>query len=399
MNRGKQILTVCVVVFAMTVCVWTSPMSGETVAHWTFEEGTAGEIAAIPGSILDVAGAHHGTPVNGPVYEAASTAGGGSMGLRFDGVDDRVLVPDDPAFALTGSLTLEAFIIIESYSHMPHQQIVFRGDDRNSRDPYHLSITEHDWNDGHLTMGIYGDSRSEVRSPDPLPLNELIHVAGTLDDTTGVQALYINGVMVASTVTDVRPFAELDPAWTPGLGIGSFQAGILHPDSIFKGNIAEVRISDVALTPDQFISESATWLIDIKPGSLPNSINLKSRGVLPVAVLGSEELDVSLIDPDTLTLEGVAPRVSGKSGHFWSLKDVNGDSILDLMLHFDLQGLTIDPESTELTLEGLLTDGTAFEGSDSIRIVPPMDGEVIPEPATMSLLVLGGVVMLRRRRR
>ncbi len=117
-----------------------------------------------------------------------------------------------------------------------------------------------------------------------------------------------------------------------------------------------------------------------------------------MAVLGSEDLDVSLIDPDTLTLEGVAPRVSGNSGHFWSLEDVNGDSILDLMLHFDLQGLAIDPESTELTLEGLLTDGTAFEGSDSIRIVPPMGGEVIPEPATLSLLILGGLAVIRRRR-
>ena len=116
-----------------------------------------------------------------------------------------------------------------------------------------------------------------------------------------------------------------------------------------------------------------TLLIDIRPGSLVNPVNLKSRGVLPVAVLGSEELDVSLIDPDTVTLEGVAPRVSGNSTHFWSLQDVNGDSVLDLMLHFNLQELTIDPESVELTLEGLLTDGTAFKGSASIRIVPPGD--------------------------
>ncbi len=148
----------------------------------------------------------------------------------------------------------------------------------------------------------------------------------------------------------------------------------------------------------ELVPEPATFLIDIKPGSLPNSINLKSKGVLPVAVLGSEDLDVSLIDPDTLTLEGVAPRVSGKSGHFWSLEDVNGDSILDLMLHFDLQGLTIDPESTELTLEGLLTDGTAFEGSDSIRIVPPMGAEVIPEPATLALLAIGGLALIRQRK-
>jgi hypothetical protein len=47
--------------------------------------------------------------------------------------------------------------------------------------------------------------------------------------------------------------------------------------------------------------------IDIKPGSCPNPLNLKSKGVLPVAILGSEDLDVSTIDVDTIRLEGVAP--------------------------------------------------------------------------------------------
>ena len=413
MNRGKQILTVCVVVFAMTVCVWTSPVSGGTVARWTFEEGTAGEVAAIPGSILDVAGAHHGTPVNGPVYEAASTPGGGAMGLRYDGVDDRVLVPDDPAFFLTGSLTLEAFIIIESYSHMPHQQIVFRGDDRGSRDPYYLAITVHNGNDGHLTMAVYGNSPSEIRSPEPLPLNELIHVAGTLDDATGVQALYINGVPVASTVTDVRPFAELDSARTPGLGIGSYQSGIAHSDSIFKGIIADVRISDTALTPDQFISElaTATLLIDIRGGADVSPVNLKSKGVLPVTVFGSEEIDVSMIDLSTLVLQGAGPRARGKSGKVASFVDMNGDSYLDLNLHFDLEEMDVSPDDTEFTLTGMLNDGTQVEGSDAISIIQlgnavdevfltgvELSDTVIPEPATMSLLVLGGLAMIRKRR-
>ena len=42
--------------------------------------------------------------------------------------------------------------------------------------------------------------------------------------------------------------------------------------------------------------------IDIKPGSDPNSINLKSKGVVPVAVLTTDDFDASDVDPDTVTL-------------------------------------------------------------------------------------------------
>lgn len=42
--------------------------------------------------------------------------------------------------------------------------------------------------------------------------------------------------------------------------------------------------------------------IDVKPGSCPNPLGLKDRGVLPVAVLGIEGFDVSQIDPASVTL-------------------------------------------------------------------------------------------------
>jgi len=49
--------------------------------------------------------------------------------------------------------------------------------------------------------------------------------------------------------------------------------------------------------------------VDIKPGSCPNPLNPKSGGVLPVAVLGSEDFDVTTIDPCTIALN-----YEGKSG-------------------------------------------------------------------------------------
>jgi hypothetical protein len=55
--------------------------------------------------------------------------------------------------------------------------------------------------------------------------------------------------------------------------------------------------------------------IDIRPTSCPNPLNTTLKGVLPVAILGMADLDVTTIDPATLLLEGVAPLR-------WSYEDV-----------------------------------------------------------------------------
>ena len=46
---------------------------------------------------------------------------------------------------------------------------------------------------------------------------------------------------------------------------------------------------------------------DIKPQSCPNPLNTGKEGVLSAAIVGSETLDVTQIDPASVTLAGVAP--------------------------------------------------------------------------------------------
>ncbi len=55
-------------------------------------------------------------------------------------------------------------------------------------------------------------------------------------------------------------------------------------------------------------SGSSTSLqLDIKPGSCPNPFNVGSKGVTPVAIVGTSELDVRSLDLDSIRLQGVAP--------------------------------------------------------------------------------------------
>ena len=122
--------------------------------------------------------------------------------------------------------------------------------------------------------------------------------------------------------------------------------------------------------------------VDIKPHSWPNPINIKSRGVLPVAVLGTEFFDVETIDPSSILLVGIeslrsryedvaAPVTNPSPGEY----NTDGpDGFLDLVLQFDTQeiiavlGEVNDGDELILTLTGMLQDETEIEGSDIILI-------------------------------
>jgi len=116
--------------------------------------------------------------------------------------------------------------------------------------------------------------------------------------------------------------------------------------------------------------------IDVKPGSDPNSINLGEQGLLPVAILGTQDFDVTTIDPDSIELGGVslAERGSKKTPKLaYSLEDVDGDGFTDMMAFFEVQTLVTDGvlevTTTELELTATSDSGTPIKGTDSVNIV------------------------------
>jgi len=123
-------------------------------------------------------------------------------------------------------------------------------------------------------------------------------------------------------------------------------------------------------------------LVDIKPRSCPNPVNVKSKGVLPIAILGTVDYDVTTIDPTSVRLAGVEPLRSGYEDVATPVDDTNDcncieagpDGFLDLTLKFGTQrivesvGDVNDGDVLELLLSGVLSDETPIEGADCILI-------------------------------
>ena len=109
--------------------------------------------------------------------------------------------------------------------------------------------------------------------------------------------------------------------------------------------------------------------IDIKNGSYPNSINNNGKGVIPVAIFGSADFDVSQINLSTVALERCGIKEVGKKGKLLAhYEDVDENGFVDLVVQ--IEDGDCDFVGPTATLTGELYNDTPFVGTDSIRIVP-----------------------------
>ena len=153
-----------------------------------------------------------------------------------------VQIPDQPAFALTDSMSIAGWIRPRGNGYV----IFFRGDNRPGLDPYCFSMQ----GNHHLRFQINGGNNDDAPFVDTeIPYCEWTHVAATLDGSTGKMSIYTNGVLAAQITTTVRPFGPLDPDESPGIGIGNVNDG--GNNFPFVGEIDGIALYNRALSADE----------------------------------------------------------------------------------------------------------------------------------------------------
>jgi len=121
--------------------------------------------------------------------------------------------------------------------------------------------------------------------------------------------------------------------------------------------------------------------LDILPGDDPNSFvpNKKSKGRIPMAILGSEDLDFADVDLDSISIGVTVFPVKEPKAE----KDEDGDGLVDLVMHFSrrdlIDALHLDLEEpgaeVEVTVEADLVGGCCGKivGTDVLVIAPLSD--------------------------
>lgn len=241
---------------AWMVCAVAMCAADPTVVWYRFEDGKVGE--TVPGNtrVKDSGpNALDGwTPYGCHAQRVPGIAPGSKGAWDISGLADWFLVPDNPRLAREGSLTLEAWVKIRAYQPTAVSNfIVFRGDASPGRDAYFLALKPSE----DLVFRIEGPG---FRQGDAQPAVECrfvwfgvpIHVAGVFDAARGSLGLYVNGRLMASGSTHVRPRVNLNPAMAPGLGVGGYDGGD-GASFALNGVIDEVRVSSTALQPSAFL--------------------------------------------------------------------------------------------------------------------------------------------------
>jgi hypothetical protein len=312
------------------------------IAYWSFDDGTARD--------------NSGNGFDGTIIgNATVTLGISGKALHFDG-DGFISVAGDELgmtrstertislWANPSSLPGDGVGLISKYHHF---------DVAGSN--YYASMF---LDNGHVVTLLTGQGTDGLYVPAG-ELGKWQHFVFVMKDGVGESKVYVNGILAGQGTLTYNDAISSEPLRIANI-VGAGQA-------TFHGVLDEIRIYDRVLTEseirDLFLAVVPVS-IDIKPGSFPNRINPKSRGIIPVAVLSTNRFDATIVDPGSVKFGPKGATIAHGQSH---IEDVDRDGDLDLVLHFRTQETGIRCRDTSAPLTGQTFDGQVITGADSIK--------------------------------
>jgi hypothetical protein len=214
---------------------WLDPPAPEMVAHWPLDEG-AGIVAA------DVVGGNDGTLVGGVSWLAEG-------GVSFDNVDgSHIEVPHADVLDF-GDVDFSISLMVRNLTPWPdgeEDMWIVKGTSGapGTGNRYELFIDS----SSDIRFSIDNDavSKTVVEVPSTsVYTGEWVHVVAVRDAVNDLLSVYADGVLLGTNTDGSGDISSGEPLW-----IGESLSGSMA----MSGDIADIRIFDVALTEDQIAS-------------------------------------------------------------------------------------------------------------------------------------------------
>ncbi len=200
--------------------------------------------------------------------------------------------------------------------------------------------------------GVFAQTTDAVNDTAITPPGAYVDINVVANDTAGTGTFNLPGI------TNTNP--------TNGTLVNHIDGTFTYtPNSGFSGtDNFGYRICDNA-TPSPSCDGARVDIIvanEVNFRVIPQKLNVKKNGVLPVDIRSSEDFDVTTINPDTLTLQGVPPLRWNMGDKKLSLKFSAGAVV-------DAIGEVNDRDVVILQLTGTDFDGVAIFGEDPVIII------------------------------
>jgi len=288
---------------------WTSPVlenDANTLSLWHFETSSSD-------TVFDAGDDNYGLMIDGASLTASGRFG---YAAEFDGIDDRISVPDDDYLDIdsaSGILTVEAWIYPRSAGSQ-YRTIVSKRELDGNPTNYQVSL-----NNSTGTLLFYSGHWPDVYvSSVSVPTDEWSYIAVSLDASERMLRFYRNGVKEDSISNAVFGAAnDFD------LQIGY----IYSDDQTFDGYLDEIRLSDRLLSDseiadnyqlslarhywkivadngtDSTVSETRDFLIDGPDNALPVLDPIGPQSITEGATLTIDITAYDIESTPSLTIE------------------------------------------------------------------------------------------------